>query len=105
MPEWLTPLLRVLVAMPSLGYCSTRKTSCQRCETAWAMAQPTTPPPIIKMLAWSTGLSQYAASKADSELRRLRPERQGRERITDRLRRNRNTECNQRVLILRRRGR
>ena len=32
MPEWLTPLLRVLVAMPSFGNCSTRKTSCQRSE-------------------------------------------------------------------------
>src|SRR5579859_5180248 len=53
MPEWITPLLRELVAIPSFGFCSTRKTSCQRAETARAMAQPTTPPPIIKMLAWS----------------------------------------------------
>src|SRR5216684_4027320 len=53
MPEWFTPLLRVLVAIPSLGNCSTRKTSCQRLETALAMAQPITPPPIIRMLAWS----------------------------------------------------
>src|SRR5580700_8913038 len=56
MPECTTPLLRELVAMPSLGYCSTRKTSCQRAETARAMAHPTTPPPIIKMLAWSMDL-------------------------------------------------
>src|SRR5229473_717646 len=48
MPEWFTPLLRVLVAMPSLGNCSTRKTSCQRFETALAMPQP-----MIRMLAWS----------------------------------------------------
>src|SRR5216684_3651447 len=53
MPEWFTPLLRVLVAIPSFGYCSTRNTSCQRFETALAIAQPITPPPIIRMLAWS----------------------------------------------------
>src|SRR5580693_8289114 len=51
----MTPLLRELVAMPSLGYCSTRKTSCHRAETARAMAHPTTPPPIIRMLACSIG--------------------------------------------------
>src|SRR4029077_13560011 len=56
MPEWMTPLLRELVAMPSLGFCSTRKTSCQRAETARAIAQPTTPPPMIRMLAWSMNL-------------------------------------------------
>src|SRR5580692_175587 len=56
MPECTTPLLRELVAMPSLGFCSTRKTSCQRAETARAMAQPTTPPPIIRILAWSMNL-------------------------------------------------
>src|SRR4029077_10566189 len=53
MPEWITPLLRVLVAMPSLGFCSTRNTSSHRCETACAIAQPITPPPMIKMLARS----------------------------------------------------
>src|SRR5713101_994453 len=53
MPEWITPLLRVLVAMPTLGNCSTRKTSCQRFETASAIAQPMTPPLIIRMLAGS----------------------------------------------------
>src|ERR1700720_2635435 len=49
----MTPLLRELVAMASLGFCSTRKTSCHRAETARAIAHPTTPPPIIKMFAWS----------------------------------------------------
>src|SRR5437899_1558331 len=53
MPEWFTPLLRVLVAIPSFGNRSTRKTSCQRSETARAIAHPITPPPIIRMLAWS----------------------------------------------------
>src|SRR5580704_11530744 len=53
MPECTTPLLRELVAMPSLGFCSTRKTSSHRLETARAIAQPTTPPPIIRMFAWS----------------------------------------------------
>src|SRR4029077_12666500 len=53
MPEWITPLFRVLVAMPSLGFCSTRNTSSHRCETACAIAQPITPPPTIKMLARS----------------------------------------------------
>src|SRR5580700_11207885 len=56
MPECTTPLLRELVAMPSLGFCSTTKTSCQRAETARAMAQPTTPPPMIRILAWSMNL-------------------------------------------------
>src|SRR6266436_1441794 len=49
----MTPLFRELVAIPSLGFCSTRKTSCHRAETARAIAHPTTPPPIIKMFAWS----------------------------------------------------
>src|SRR5579864_3759466 len=53
MPEWITPLLRVLVAMPNLGFCSTRNTSSHRCETACAIAHPITPPPMIKMLARS----------------------------------------------------
>src|SRR5229473_4151798 len=53
MPEWITPLFRVLVAMPSFGFCSTRNTSSHRCETACAIAQPITPPPIIRMFAWS----------------------------------------------------
>src|SRR5579859_3067203 len=53
MPEWMTPLFRELVAIPSFGFCSTRKTSCQRAETARAMAQPTTPPPMIRIFAWS----------------------------------------------------
>src|SRR5271167_3064292 len=53
MPEWMTPLLRLLVAMPNLGNCSIRKRSGQRRESASAMAQPTTPPPMIKMLTWS----------------------------------------------------
>src|SRR5271155_1329651 len=48
MPEWITPLLRGLVDIPSFGNCSTRKTSCQRCDRAAAMAQPTTPPPMIR---------------------------------------------------------
>src|ERR1700687_1596346 len=61
MPEWMTPLLRVLVAMPSLGFCSTRKTSWERWETAWAMAQPITPPPMIRMLAWSMGVKRLPA--------------------------------------------
>src|SRR5258708_25652579 len=65
MPEWFTPLLRVLVAMPSFGNCSTRKTSCQRPETARAMAQPTTPPPIIRMLAWSMH-SEYRNQKKEN---------------------------------------
>src|SRR5271168_44544 len=56
MPECTTPLLRELVAIPSLGFCSTRKTSCQRADTARAIAQPTTPPPIIRMFAWSINL-------------------------------------------------
>src|SRR5579864_1350911 len=43
--------------MPSLGFCSTRKTSCHRVETARAIAHPTTPPPIITMLAWSINRS------------------------------------------------
>src|SRR5208282_3085232 len=53
MPEWITPLLRVLVDIPSFGNCSTKKTSCQRLDTAAAIAQPTTPPPIITMLVSS----------------------------------------------------
>src|ERR1700688_1040615 len=53
MPEWITPLLRVLAPMPSLGVCSTRNTSLQRCETTRATAQPTTPPPMMTMLARS----------------------------------------------------
>src|SRR5580692_9461170 len=53
MPEWITPLLRVLVAIPSFGNCSTRNTSCHCCETSRAIAQPMTPPPIIKTFAWS----------------------------------------------------
>src|SRR6267143_10286 len=64
MPEWFTPLLRVLVAMPSFGNCSTRKTSCQRFDTALAMAHPMTPPPIIKMLAWSMN-SEYRKYKEE----------------------------------------
>src|SRR5208282_3573685 len=56
MPECTTPLLRELVAIPSLGFCSTRKTSPHRAETARAIAQPTTPPPIIRMFAWSMNL-------------------------------------------------
>src|SRR5271163_324185 len=56
MPECTTPLLRELVAIPSLGFCSTRKTSSQRAETARAIAQPTTPPPTIRMFAWSMNL-------------------------------------------------
>src|ERR1700691_1527990 len=54
MPEWITPLLRVLAPMPSRGICSTRNTSLQRRETARATAHPTTPPPMIKMFARST---------------------------------------------------
>src|ERR1700726_4923720 len=54
MPEWITPLLRVLAPIPNFGICSTRKTSLQRRDTARATAQPTTPPPIIKMFARST---------------------------------------------------
>src|SRR5712664_3652869 len=45
--------VREPVAIPSLGNFSTRNTSCHRFDTASAMAQPMTPPPIIKMLAWS----------------------------------------------------
>src|SRR6266403_989520 len=52
-PEWFTPLLRVLVAMPSFGNCSTRKTSCHFFETASAIAHPITPPPMIRIFAWS----------------------------------------------------
>src|SRR5258708_25607240 len=54
MPEWMTPLLRVLAPIPNFGICSARKTSLQRCDTARATAQPTTPPPIITMFARST---------------------------------------------------
>src|ERR1700722_11630615 len=54
MPEWITPLLRVLAPMPSLGICSTRNTSLQRSETARATAQPTRPPPMMTMFARST---------------------------------------------------
>src|SRR5580704_16570937 len=54
MPEWITPLLRVLAPMPSLGICSTRNTSLQRCETARATAHPTTPPPMMTIFARST---------------------------------------------------
>src|SRR6267378_5316227 len=64
MPEWFTPLLRVLVAIPSLGNFSTRNTSCQRFDTALAMAHPMTPPPIIKMLAWSMK-SEYRKYKEE----------------------------------------
>src|SRR5271154_2691990 len=53
MPECTTPLLRELVAIPNLGFCSTRNTSSQRAETARANAHPPTPPPMIKMFAWS----------------------------------------------------
>src|SRR5216683_2023622 len=63
MPEWITPLFRVLVAMPSFGFCSTRNTSSHRCETACAIAQPITPPPIIRMFAWSMKKSRrFSAS-------------------------------------------
>src|SRR5229473_515491 len=65
MPEWFTPLLRVLVAMPSFGNCSTRKTSCQRFDMALAMAQPITPPPMIRMLAWSMN-SEYRKWKKEN---------------------------------------
>ena len=58
MPEWITPLLRVLAPVPSLGICSTRNTSLQRCETARATAQPTTPPPMITIFARSI-LKEY----------------------------------------------
>src|ERR1700738_387956 len=51
----MTPLLRVLVAMPSLGNCSTRKTSCHSRESASAIAQPRRPPPMMRMLVWSMG--------------------------------------------------
>src|SRR6267154_6053569 len=64
MPEWFTPLLRVLVAIPSFGYCSTRNTSCHRFETALAIAHPITPPPIIRMLAWSMN-SEYRKWKKE----------------------------------------
>src|SRR5882762_4906531 len=64
MPEWFTPLLRVLVAIPSLGNFSTRNTSCQRFDTALAMAHPMTPPPTIKMLAWSMK-SEYRKYKEE----------------------------------------
>src|SRR5713226_8456986 len=50
--------------MPSFGYCSTRKMSCHLFETALAIAQPITPPPMIRMLAWSM----------KSEYRKLREE-------------------------------
>src|SRR5258706_14532043 len=56
MPEWMTPLLRVLVAIPNLGFCSTRKTASACCETAVAIAQPITPPPMMRMLAWSMSI-------------------------------------------------
>src|SRR5579863_9427007 len=56
MPEWITPLLRVLAPMPNRGICSTRKTSLQRCETARATAQPTTPPPMMTMFARSISI-------------------------------------------------
>jgi len=45
-------LLRVLVAMPA-SEIARQKKSCQRSETARAMAQPITPPPMIRILAWS----------------------------------------------------
>src|ERR1700676_2371272 len=64
MPEWMTPLLRVLVAMPTRGFCSTRKTSGYFSERACAMAQPITPPPMIRTWACSIALfilAQHAA--------------------------------------------
>src|SRR3970040_2172951 len=55
MPEWTTPLLRVLVAMPSLGICSRRKTSSECAASSQASAQPTTPPPMMTTFARSMG--------------------------------------------------
>src|ERR1700732_5287590 len=49
----MTPLLRVLVAMPTRGKRSTTNTSCHFVESSAATAQPTTPPPIIKILTSS----------------------------------------------------
>jgi hypothetical protein len=51
MPEWTTPLLRELVPMPSFGSASSKNTSLQRMAHARAIAQPTTPPPMMTMLA------------------------------------------------------
>src|SRR5229473_2288617 len=53
----MTPLLRVLVAIPTLGNCSTRNTSSQRRDAAHAIAHPTTPPPMIRMFARSITLN------------------------------------------------
>jgi len=50
----MTPLLRELAPIPIFGSASRTKTSPQRAERARAIAQPTTPPPMITMLACST---------------------------------------------------
>jgi hypothetical protein len=46
--------------MPSFGICSRRKTSVHFAEAARAIAQPTTPPPMITMLARSMLMSGQA---------------------------------------------
>src|SRR5580692_1244383 len=60
----MTPLLRELAPIPIFGSASRTKTSLQRLERARAMAQPTTPPPIITMLARSTVYSLALDSQA-----------------------------------------
>src|ERR1700722_1147860 len=57
MPECMTPLLRVLVAIPTLGNCSSTKTSGMRAESSRAMAQPTTPPPMMTTFARSNSIA------------------------------------------------
>src|ERR1700683_2216647 len=56
----MTPLLRVLVAMPSLGRASSRKMSAVVAESSQAIAHPTTPPPMITTLVWSISFSGAA---------------------------------------------
>jgi hypothetical protein len=48
------PLLRELAAIPIFGRASKTKTSLERDESASAIAQPTTPPPMITTFACST---------------------------------------------------
>src|SRR5437016_1505560 len=63
----MTPLLRVLVAMPNRGDCSSRKTSSIRSESSYAMAQPTTPPPMITTLTRS--IERESARNGDLQIR------------------------------------
>src|SRR6516164_3503763 len=55
--------------MPSRGDCSSRKMSSMRPESSYAMAQPTTPPPMMTTLTRSMRLS--ATSQRQEVLRAL----------------------------------